>query len=171
MEWLILIVIVALILIALQVGKLDTSSYRLRGALFTPAERTFYISLQHAVHDKYVVLAKVRVADVIAPQKGLSRKNWQIAFNRIAAKHFDFVLCRKDNLQVVAAVELFDERHASQWRRSQKTDITISNACDSAGLPLITLTAKEAYENAQLREQILEALSPAPDSAQAALSN
>jgi hypothetical protein len=54
----------------------------------------------------YRVFGKVRVADVVALKPGLNPWARQGALNRIAAKHFDFVLCRSSDLAVVCAVEL-----------------------------------------------------------------
>ena len=70
-------------------------SYQLRKALFTPSEIKFYRELEQAIGEQFIVFGKVRVADIITPEKGLSKSNWQSAFNKISAKHFDFVLCDK----------------------------------------------------------------------------
>jgi hypothetical protein len=68
-------------------------SYALRGALLTPAEVRFYHALKEAVGEEFVIFSKVRVADILTPQAGLGQGDWQRAFNKISAKHFDFVLC------------------------------------------------------------------------------
>lgn len=93
--WLALIVAVLFVVILSTLGtrKKGTASYILLPALLTPAERSFYGVLISAVGDSALVFSKVRVADVLKPQKGLDRSNWQRAFNRISSKHFDFVLC------------------------------------------------------------------------------
>jgi hypothetical protein len=41
---------------------------------------------------RFQIFSKVRIADLIEPREGLSRSQWQSAFNRIACKHADFVL-------------------------------------------------------------------------------
>ncbi|MEZ5591915.1 MAG: DUF2726 domain-containing protein [Gammaproteobacteria bacterium] len=69
-------------------------------ALFTPAERSFYGVLKQAVGDQYDIFGKVRVADVLTPKRGMNRSEWQRAFNKISARHFDFVLCDKASLTV-----------------------------------------------------------------------
>lgn len=58
-----------------------------------------------AVPDTYRIFGKVRVADILSQQTALDRTNWLIAFNKISAKHFDYVLCCQDTLEVIAAIE------------------------------------------------------------------
>lgn len=52
-------------------------------SLFTPAERSFLGVLNQAIEDNAFVFGKARVADVLKPSKGTSRKIWQTAFNKI----------------------------------------------------------------------------------------
>jgi hypothetical protein len=132
--------------------------YRKRGALFTPAERSFLSVLDQAVSDQYRVFGKVRVADILTPAKGMNRKNWQIAFNKISSKHYDYILCSKDTLDVVAAIELDDKSHSSA--RAKKRDALLESACDSAGLPLIRFKAKSGYQAQSIYTQIEAALNP-----------
>lgn len=48
--------------------------YQKLDKLLTPAERSFFGALNQAVGEQVQVFVKVRVADVIAPKKGLSRE-------------------------------------------------------------------------------------------------
>jgi hypothetical protein len=96
-------------------GHADEFSYEKRAPLFSPAERSFFGVLSQAVNDRAVDFEKVRVADVLSPSKGMSRSNWQKAFNRISAKHFDYVICSPDTLSVLAVIEL-----DAQGRRNRR---------------------------------------------------
>ncbi|MEM9908496.1 MAG: DUF2726 domain-containing protein, partial [Cyanobacteria bacterium P01_D01_bin.44] len=58
-------------------------SYRLQKALFSPAEKVFYDSLKQATGQDFIVFGKVRVADILTPESGLKRADWQRAFNKI----------------------------------------------------------------------------------------
>ena len=98
------------------------------------------------------MLAKVRVADVIAPAKGQDRSKWQTAFNMISAKHFDYVLCDPSTLAVAQVVELHDRSHGTTKRA--KRDDFLRNACQSAGLPLSEFPAKKGYSIDEVRSQI-----------------
>lgn len=159
MEWVIvvfLLLAIAAVVIKNSAGK--GYSYHKRGSLFTPAERSFLSVLDQAVSDQYRVFGKVRVADILNPAKGMSRKNWQVAFNKISSKHFDYILCSKETLGVIAAIELDDKSHLSA--RAKKRDVLLESACDSAGLPLIRFQAKSGYQVQFIRTQIETTLNP-----------
>lgn len=68
------------------------AAYRQKEFL-SSAERSFLGVLNQAADDDWGVFAKMRIADVLTPAKGMSRSRWQSAFNAISAKHFDFLLC------------------------------------------------------------------------------
>ena len=88
--------------------------YQPAKTLFSTAERSFLGVLDQAVGSEHRVFGKVRVADVATVKPGLGNSARQGALNRIAAKHFDFVVCRASDLAVVCAVELNDKSHSSQ---------------------------------------------------------
>ncbi len=156
MEWIFVAIILLIIfsgaVLKKKGAKSDDHCYRKRDALFTVAESKFLVSLDEAVSDKYRIFGKVRVADVIAPEKGLNRSDWQVAFNKISAKHFDYVLCSKDDLVVVAAIELDDSSHLS--KKAISRDAFLENACASAKLQLIRFPVKSSYDARIISDQI-----------------
>ena len=111
--------------------------------LFTKAERSFLGILDEAVGQKYRIMGKVRVADLITPIKQASKRNWWILFNKISSKHVDYVLCSKSTLEVIAAIELDDASHNNEDRK--KRDDFIDKAFKSAGIPLIRFKAQRSY--------------------------
>lgn len=121
-------------------------------ALFTPAERSFLGVLDQAVGKEYRVFGKVRIADVLSVRRGGGHS----AFSRIGAKHFDFLLCRPDDLRPVCAIELNDMSHR-QEKRQQRDDF-LSSACQAAGLPLLMIPAQRGYSASELLAQIHSAL-------------
>lgn len=132
--------------------------YRRKTYLLSKAERSFYGVLTQAVGDKALIFSKVRVADVLTPQKGLNRSNWQRAFNQISAKHIDFLLCDLQNCAIKLAIELDDASHGSAKR--QKRDAFLEHAFESAGLPLLRIRAARGYGVADIRQQIEAVLLP-----------
>jgi ssDNA-binding Zn-finger/Zn-ribbon topoisomerase 1 len=89
------------------------------------------------------------VADVLEPKAGLGRSARQKAFNKISAKHFDFLLCDKEDLSVACAIELDDASHDS--KRRQERDEFLKGVCEAAGVPLIQIPAKSAYVISEVR--------------------
>ena len=130
--------------------------YRRRDALFTEAERKFLLVLESVLRDQYRVFGKVRVADVIEPGARQNTGEWQSAFNRIKAKHFDYIICNQRDLSIVAAVELDDSSH-TQHRRRDRDDL-LNKACAAAELPLIRFPANPNYDIASIRTRLMDAL-------------
>ena len=127
-------------------------SYTKLDVLFTPAERSFLGVLNQAIGTDVQIFGKVRVADVITPKKGMSRSDWQKAFNKISSKHFDYLLCNKNDLSVLCAIELNDSSHNTKKRKDR--DKLLEGACKSANLPLIQISAKATYNIQDIRQSI-----------------
>ncbi|MFT6925194.1 MAG: ssDNA-binding Zn-finger/Zn-ribbon topoisomerase 1 [Psychromonas sp.] len=127
-------------------------SYERLDVLFTPAERSFFGVLNQAISDDVIAFGKVRVADAITPTKGGVKGAWQRAFNKISAKHFDFVLCNKSDLSFVCGIELDDKSHNSEKQKSR--DAFLESACKSADFPLIRFPAKSTYSVNDIRESL-----------------
>jgi ssDNA-binding Zn-finger/Zn-ribbon topoisomerase 1 len=148
--------------------------YRKVKALFTPAERSFLGVLQHAVGNNATVFGKVRVADVVETAPHLKWRDQLRAFNKISAKHFDFLLCDKEDLSVACAIELDDASHNS--KRRQERDEFLKGVCEAAGVPLIQIPAKSAYVISEVRGLLPRYLTvkdtpdPRPSSAPATLA-
>ena len=117
--FLIIVVLGAFLLKARSKHEPAEYPYQKVETLFSPAERSFFGVLEKAVGDKYRVLGKIRLADMIFPRNGLSRSDWQKSFNRIVSKHVDFALCKKDDLSVVCAIELDDSSHKKSGRKDR----------------------------------------------------
>ena len=157
-----LIILVIIVFILLFVFKLKVKpqqkseafehSYERLDVLFTPAERSFFGVLNQAINNDVIAFGKVRVADVITPKKGGVKGAWQTAFNKISAKHFDFVLCNKSDLSFICSIELDDKSHNSAKQKAR--DAFLEGACKSAGFPLIRFPAKSAYSVDDIRESL-----------------
>jgi hypothetical protein len=159
MYYILLIIIIVAIFLLVKQKKLSSSestetSFELISSLFTPAERSFYGVLKQAVDGETEIFAKVRVADVVKPQKGISKSAWQTAFNKISRKHFDFLLCNKNDLSVICGIELNDQSHKNKDRRER--DNFLKSACSSANLPLIMLNAQQNYSLVEIRQTLFE---------------
>ena len=164
MVWLVLLVFAIFIAVAALKSKQGGSAgsvgfpYQPAKLLFSAAERSFLGVLDQAVGPEHRVFGKVRVADLASVKPGLGNSARQGALNRIAYKHFDFVVCRASDLAVVCAVELNDSSHSS--KRAQTRDGLLANVCRSINLPLLTVPAKQAYSPQEVRAQFVAAITP-----------
>lgn len=162
-----LVVLIAAILIALIIlAALKSARVHRTGAigypyqpakqLFSQAERSFLGVLDQAVGSEFRVFGKVRVADITLIKTGLSKSARQGALNKIAYKHFDYVVCKSSDLTVVCAVELNDKSHGS--KSAQARDELLSKVCEVIGLKLIVFPAKSSYSIAEVKAQLSSAL-------------
>lgn len=134
-------------------------AYRRRDFL-SKGERAFFRVLQQAVGRGGLVMAKVRLADLLIPAAGVGQQGWQAAFNRISAKHIDFVICGPDDVAPRLAIELDDASHRQATRKER--DAFIEEACRSAGLPLLRIPAHRDYAMQELRTQLAEYIDQVP---------
>lgn len=148
----ILVIIVLILLSKVKMAETVEAPYELNGPLFTPAERSFYGVLNLACESKAVVFGKVRIADILKPIKGLNRSEWQTAFNKISAKHFDFVLCNPSDLSVIAVIELDDKSHSQ--KKQMKRDEFVELACETAHLKLHRFKASATYTVEEIKSEI-----------------
>jgi Protein of unknown function (DUF2726) len=129
-----------------------TFPYR-RKSLLSPAELAFYMELKAAVGDRFVILLKVGVRDLC---EITHREVNQAAFNRVAAKHVDFVLCDQVTLQPVVAIELDDSTHLHRDRAER--DVFINELFRVIGVALIRHRVQRAYDPAAIERWVDSAL-------------
>ncbi len=150
MEGLVLLVLIVVIVKIISVkfpfhfkASPQSFPYEKQTKLLTPAERSFFGVLDQAVGDSYRIFAKVRLADLFKVRAGLDSKDRLRAFNKISAKHIDFVICDPNSIEVLAAIELDDKSHAHAKR--QIRDEFVNRVFDGAGVPLGRVPAKRGY--------------------------
>lgn len=151
-----LIVAVAIVVLAALAktkgGRLGANLYRREEKLFSAAELRFLAALDQAIAPGQRVFGKVRVADLVAIKPGLDPRTRQAAVNRVAHKHFDFLVCTGPSLTPLCAVELNDSSHNSETAR--RRDELLSSICAQVGLPLLVVKAAGSYDPAAIRQQL-----------------
>ena len=120
-------------------------------SLFSSRE-IFFRCIRTTNRDKYRILLKVRLADLIEIEKGVSKSLRQSALNRISQKHVDFVVCGKDDLSILGVIELDDQSHKAAKR--QERDSFLDSAMNAAGIPILHIQAQNAYSISDIRQQI-----------------
>lgn len=128
--------------------------YRKRKYLLTIPEKKFYDVLKTVVKDDYVIFAKVRIPDLIDSPKW--KKTWQTDFNRIRAKHIDFVICDKYIISPLLAIELDDSTHNRTDRK--RRDDFVDEAFKVAQLPILHVKSSSQYNSELLLKQIHEGI-------------
>ena len=100
-------------------------------SLCTPHELGLFQQLRAGLDPRLHLCAKVRLVDLIRPQAALDRAT----FNRLKAKHVDFVIIDAMSARPVLAIELDDASHTAPARRQR--DAMVEEAFRQAGIPLV----------------------------------
>ena len=154
MKYLIIAIGLVVLLGILAVFKLlrgrlrGESPYEAKGDLLTSAELKFLGVLDQVIGSHYRIMAQVRLADIIKVKKGLDNSTRSSAFNRIKAKHLDFVACDPTDLSVKFAIELDDSSHKKTKRMER--DAFLNDAMQSAGIPLYRFPVKREYDSQEI---------------------
>lgn len=122
--------------------------------LFTPAERRFLQALDEAVGHEYRIFGKVRLEDIVGALR--QQSNTFISWQSASLMHVDFVVCDKEDLSVLACIELDDKSHFYEdvKRRDAEKDRTIK----AAGIPLLRFPARASYNSLEIGSQLAEAI-------------
>ncbi|WP_313757594.1 DUF2726 domain-containing protein [Tissierella sp.] len=134
--------------------KSDTSDdiypYEKKKYLLSVAEKNFYDVLSLVIKDtEYYICPKVRLADIIVVGKTDKRQSY---FNKIQSKHIDFLLCDKDSLVPLLAIELDDSSHLKDDRISR--DDFVNKALESAELDLIRFKVQQTYTVTEIKDKL-----------------
>jgi len=115
--------------------------------LFAPANHD---TRGHAFCPPCILPARGRLVDFIHITPGAPKR--QTPFNRIAAKHVDFLLCEPATMKPVLALELDDSSHARRGRRTR--DDFLQDTCQAIALPLLRFPTAATYEPASIKAAI-----------------
>ena len=121
----------------------QTYPYEKEPALFSPAERSFLGVLEQVINNRYRLMGKIRLADIVKVKSGLNKSAWQNAFNKIQSKHIDIVACDPTTLSVLFVIELDDKTHSQSKR--QNRDQFVDDTLSVAGIPIVHFAAKDSY--------------------------
>ena len=148
-NWIILLLLLVVVAFALALFKKKAGKgpvdfpYQSKEVLCSPAERSYMGTLEKVVGNGYRIFAKVRLADIIDVQRGLSASARQSAFNRISGKHIDFIVCNANDLSIIGAIELDDKTHRAKGR--QERDQFLDKALEAAGVPMLRVKVQSTY--------------------------
>lgn len=123
--------------------------------LLTKNEWYFYKKLKpicdkHNLH----ILSKIRFADLVEVRETVDPKEKIKYFNKISRKHIDYVLCKPDNLQVIALIELDDKSHERKDRIER--DSFVDKVCEATNYKIVHIRNYEEIEDKLLNAGIIE---------------
>lgn len=139
--------------------------------LFSPNERSFYAVLCQACDKKAVVFGKTNLKGILNAQLRLQEQQNKLPkkaapqgqqlidtpqkhLKKLSNTCFDYIVCDRSNMQVIAVIELEVEPKDSniQVKRSRK----LAAACKSAKLPLLQFKAANKYVVTDLEKALFD---------------
>ena len=130
--------------------------FQKKAALLSPAELAFFRVIETLDLGDYRVFVKVGLADLVSVKKGTEPR--QSSQNRLNGRHADFVLCEAATMRPLLVIELDDSSHRTEGRRAK--DAAKDSILQAAGLPILRVLAKRAYNTRDLADQIRQLIPP-----------
>ncbi len=132
--------------------------YRRKDYLLSIAERNFYEVLNKiSEENNFLLFAKVRLEDLLWLPSGLSWSERLSFRGRIKSRHIDFVICDRENIRPLLAVELDDSSHEREDRKER--DENIDHILHDAGLPILHIPVQQFYNLEEILNQIRNKIS------------
>ncbi len=120
--------------------------YRRRRMLCTADEVSFLHDLETAAGSGIRVFSKVHASHILIPRSDLSIDNWNLSFEKVVSKQFDYVLCAASDLTILCAVMLVTQKSIKN-----PSYRFILKACRSVDIPVINLSTEKEYSPSQIR--------------------
>lgn len=122
--------------------------YERNPSILTPSEQRFYKALSSVVKERAIIMAKVRVADLLKVKRSINRKYFWSHFSKISQKHIDFVLIYPMTYQTLCVIELDDKSHLNFDR--MKRDQFINQIMAQTGIPLCRFRVQRRYDRGEI---------------------
>lgn len=130
--------------------------YQSMEEMLSHSEYSFLKILNESLPKDYEIYAKVRITDVLTPSEIFELQNCSATLYRHSPRHFDYILCEKHSLTIVAVIELDDRNHIK--REARVRDKFVEKACKTAGFKLLRFPCRSNYRTHIVRDIIIHSL-------------
>lgn len=137
---------------------LQGAPYEKKRFFFTQKSRSFYHALKLAVGHRYVVFARVSVADLVRVKSDVPQGKSQAFLNKIKADHVDYVLCEARDLTIVAAITFGLNETERTNLKSLERDHFLTQVFEEAALPLLRFKAQSLYDVEEVKKRLQQHL-------------
>jgi len=155
MELILFAMVGLVVIVAVLASRLNDNSFPFpferKSAIFTPAEKNFQNLVEQAMGSDYRVLNRVKLSDILTIRNGVSNKASQAAANNADKKYLDFVLCDRNTMKLLGAIDLVDTQGKGY---KLKKDWFVSGALEAASIPHLRIKVKANYTVEEIRSCI-----------------
>lgn len=118
----------------------------------TNSEEAFFLKLSRVLSNQYYIFPQIHLASIL--EHKVKGQGWKYAFGHINGKSVDYVLCDKNSLEIIFAVELDDYTH--KYKNRKRRDREVERMLKNAGVQLIRIPVDAATSG----EDILRLFTP-----------
>jgi len=127
--------------------------YQAKQYYMTKSEGEFFRMLDKVAGDRYYIFPQAHLSAIL--DEKIKGQNWKNAFKHINGKSVDYVLCDKNTLKPVYAVELDDYTH--NYSNRKERDIEVERMFQSAGVPLVRFDNYKSLVEEDIAKKFYEA--------------
>ncbi|MEO6761578.1 MAG: DUF2726 domain-containing protein [Candidatus Saccharimonadales bacterium] len=131
----------------------DIYFYSRKRTIMTDTETNFYHRLEVIAGDKYYIFPQIHLSALL--ENRTRGRYWKAAFQRANRRSVDYVLCNKQTMSPVYAVELDDSTHDTYNRHIR--DAMVEKMLSDVGLPLVRFRNIRNISNEQIVLKFQEA--------------
>jgi len=137
-------------------------------SLLTQPELACFNTLKTVAGNEFYIMAKVSLSDIAVVKKGVDQARLKKAAKQ-GKRHIDFILCNKETLAVVCAIELEDAATAA----SAKKESHSADLLEEVGVMVFHMPVKTSYSIPEMQQALtpyLKGHQPSPDEMVATVS-
>lgn len=137
-------------------------------SLLTQPELACFNTLKTVAGNEFYIMAKVSLSDIAVVKKGVDQARLKKAAKQ-GKRHIDFILCNKETLAVICAIELENAATAASGKKESHSAALL----EEVGVMVFHMPVKTSYSVPEMQQALtpyLKGKQPSPDEMVATVS-
>ena len=152
MELILFALLSLIVIVGVLASRLNDNSFPFpfdsKPSVFTPAEKNFQNLVEQAMGNKYRIINRVKLADIVTIRNGVSNRASQSAVTTAESKYLDFVICERSSMKLLGTIDLVDTKGKGY---KIKKDWFVSGTLEAAAIPHLRIKVKPNYTLDEIR--------------------